>query len=514
MLSNLVAGFAAILNVQTILLMLAGMTGGLLVGALPGLTATMAVAIMVSLTFGMTGTTALAMLLSIYLGAVSGGFVSAILVNTPGTPASIATTFDGYPMAKKGLAGKALGLAFMASLVGSIIGIVALILLAPVISRAALSFSAPEYFAVTMFGLSMIVGISGNDLPKGAFSAVLGLLVGTVGIDPVTGVSRFTLGNVNLLGGFSFVPVLIGLFAISEALYQATQARRASPVVQSVKSIFPKMITLWQQKWLILKSGVIGTFIGALPGVGAGIASLVSYTEAKRSSKHPERFGKGAEEGVIASETANNAVPAAAMIPLLTLAIPGDPVTAVLLGALRMHNLQPGPLLFRHSLHAVYAMYAALLLGVLMLRIVGAVVLPWFARILNLPRRHLVVAILLFSFVGSYAISNSVFDMGVAVAFGIVGFIMLRFDYPVAPMVLALILGPIAENRMRQALVMSQGSWAIFVTSPISAVLLALSVAALVFMYRQHRNIARLERDMERAAREVDADVDGRDTAA
>ncbi|HKI58863.1 MAG TPA: tripartite tricarboxylate transporter permease [Trueperaceae bacterium] len=505
MLSNLVAGFAAILNFQTILLMLAGMAGGLLVGALPGLTATMAVAIMVSLTFGLTGTTALAMLLSIYLGAVSGGFVSAILINTPGTPASIATTFDGYPMARKGLAGKALGLAFMASLVGSIIGIVALVLLAPFISRAALRFSAPEYFAIAVFGLAMIIGISGKDLAKGAFSGVVGLLIATVGLDPVTGVARFDLGNVNLLGGFSFVPVVIGLFAISEALYQATQAGRASQVKQSVRSIFPKMSTLWLHKWLILKSGVIGTFIGALPGTGADIASLVSYTEAKRSSRHPELFGKGAEEGVIASETANNAVPGAAMIPLLTLAIPGDAVTAVLLGALRMHNLQPGPLLFRDHIHQVYALYAALLLGVVMLRVVGAVVLPWFARIMNLPRPHLVAAILLFSFVGSYAINNSVFDMGAAVAFGILGFIMLRFDYPVGPMVLALILGPIAEDRMRTALVMSQGSWAIFVTRPISAVFLALSVAALVFMYRQHRNIAKLERDMQRAAEDLDS---------
>ncbi len=495
--SDLAAGFQAILTFQTIGLMLGGMTAGLLVGALPGLTATMAVAILVPLTFGLDAIPALAMLLSIYLGAVSGGFVSAILVNTPGTPASIATTFDGYPMTQQGKAGKALGLAFMASIVGSLIGIVALVLFAPVISRAALRFSAPEYFAIAVFGLSMIVGISGRDLAKGAISAVLGLLVGAIGIDPVLGTTRFTLGNLNLLGGFSFVPVLIGLFAISEALYQASLARRPNPVVQSVRSIFPKMATLWHHRWLILKSGVIGTLIGALPGAGADIASLVSYTEAKRSSKHPERFGHGAEEGVIASETANNAVPGAAMIPLLTLAIPGDAVTAVLLGAMRMHDLRPGPLLFRYNRPEVFAMYASLLLGVLLLRVVGTLVLPWFARIMNLPRRHLVAGILLFSFVGSYALGNSVFDMGTAVGFGVLGFIMLRFGYPVAPMVLALILGPLAEDRLRQALVMSEGSWAIFVTRPVSAVLLALALASLVVMYRQHQNIARLQREFE-----------------
>lgn len=502
-LANLAGGFGAILTVQTVGLMLAGMAAGLLVGALPGLTATMAVAILVPLTFGLDAVPALAMLLSIYLGAVSGGFVSAILINTPGTPASIATTFDGYPMARQGHAGKALGLAFMASLVGSVIGILALILFAPLISRAALKFSAPEYFAIAVFGLSLIVAISGRNLAKGAVSAAIGLLVGAIGLDPVLGAPRFTLGNLNLLGGFSFVPVLIGLFAIAEALYQGTQSRLAVPPVDAVRSIFPKMMTLWRHRWLILKSGLIGTIIGALPGAGADIASLVSYTEAKRSSRHPERFGHGAEEGVIASETANNAVPGAAMIPLLTLAIPGDAVTAVLLGAMRMHDLRPGPLLFRYNRHEVFAMYAALLLGVLLLRVVGTLVLPWFARIMNLPRRHLVAGILLFSFVGSYALGNSVFDMGTAVGFGVLGFVMLRFGYPVAPMVLALILGPLAEDRLRQALVMSQGSWAIFVTRPVSAVLLALALASLVFMYRQHRAIARLQREFaESSARE------------
>lgn len=492
-LNQLVGGFGAILTLKTLLLMLFGMSAGLLVGALPGLTATMAVAILVPLTFGLDAIPALALLLSIYLGAVSGGFVSAILINTPGTPASIATTFDGYPMARQGRAGAAIGYAFIASVIGSVIGIVALILLAPTISRVALGFSAPEYFAITFFGLSMIISISGRDLTKGILSAVIGLLIGTIGIDPITGVSRFTLGSMNLLGGFSFVPVLIGLFAVSEALYQATRLHVPNPNVTTPKSIFPKLSDLLRHRWLIIKSGVIGTFIGALPGAGADIASLVSYTEAKRSSKHPEGFGHGAEEGVIASETANNAVVGGAMIPLLTLAIPGDAVTAVLLGAMRMHDLRPGPLLFTQSRHEVYAMYAALLLGVVMLRVVGSLILPWFARIMNLPRKHLIAGILLFSFVGSYALAGSLFDMATALGFGALGFVMLRFGYPVAPMVLALILGPLAEDKLRQALLMSQGSWAIFVTRPVAATLLVLAVAALVFMYRQHRVIERAQ---------------------
>lgn len=493
---NLRDGFMAVMTLQTLAVILLGLVAGLLVGALPGLTATMAVAVLVPVTFGLEAVPALSMLLAIYVGAISGGAVSAILANTPGTPASVATTLDGYPMAQQGRAGRALGLALMVSIVGSLIGIAALILLAPIISSAALRFSGPEYFAIAFFGLTMVIGISGRDLLKGFASALLGLYIGFVGLDPMLGVPRFTMNNLNLLGGFSFVPVLIGLFAVSEALYQVTRLNDPTPRLEAVRNVFPRLKELLQHRWLLLKSGVIGTFIGALPGAGADIASLVSYNEAKRSSKHPERFGKGSEEGLIASETANNAVIGAAMIPLLTLAIPGDAVTAVLLGAMRMHDLRPGPLLFQYNSDEVFAMYIALIIAVLLLRIVGVGMVQVFARVMNLKKRYLISGILLFSFVGSYALGSSIFDLGTTLAFGVIGFIMLRFGFPVAPMVLALILGPIAEDRLRQALVMYQGSWSFLYTRPITAVILVLAVLSIIFAFRQQRAIAKMKEEV------------------
>jgi putative tricarboxylic transport membrane protein len=496
-LGNLRDGLYAVMTLQTLFLIFVGLVSGLLVGALPGLTATMAVAVLVPVTFGLTAVPALSMLLAIYVGAISGGAVSAILANTPGTPASVATTFDGYPMARLGRAGRALGLSLMVSIVGSLIGIAALVALSPVISRAALRFSAPEYFALAFFGLTMVIGISGRDLLKGIVSALLGLYIGFVGLDPMLGVQRFTMGNMNLLGGFSFVPVLIGLFAIAEVLVQVTRVREEQPRFAAVQNVLPSLRELFSHRWLLLKSGLIGTFIGALPGAGADIASLVSYNEAKRSSKHPERFGRGSEEGLMASETANNAVIGAAMIPLLTLAIPGDAVTAVLLGAMRMHDLRPGPLLFQHNSDEVFAMYIALVVAVVMLRVVGLFMVRVFSRVMNLPKRYLLSGILLFSFVGAYALGNSIFDLGTALAFGVIGYVMLRFGYPVAPLVLALILGPLAEDRLRQALVMSRGDWSILFTRPISATILVAALLFLVFALRQQRLISRMREDIE-----------------
>lgn len=493
---NIGAGISAVLNLETLTVILLGLTAGLLVGALPGLTATMAVAILVPLSFGLEPVPALSMLLAVYVGAISGGAVSAILINTPGTPASVATTLDGYPMARQGNAGKALGWAMLGSIVGSVIGILVLILLAPVIAEAALRFSAPEYAAIALLGLTMAVGIAGRDLIKGIMAAVLGLFVGMVGLDPMLGYERFTFGTLELLGGFSFVAVLIGLFAISEALNQATRIDGASRLPPVPRGIFPKAREFLAHRWLLLKSGLIGTAVGALPGVGADVASIVSYNEAKRSSKHPERFGRGAEEGVIASETANNAVVGGALIPLLTLAIPGDAVTAVLLGALMMHGLRAGPLLFQENPDEVIAMYVALIVAVIFLRIIGIAMIRVFARVVNINQSYLIPGILLFCFVGSYAVANNVFDVSVAVGFGILGFVMQRYGYPVAPTVLALILGPLAEEKLRQSLVMSQGSWLIFLERPITVALLVLAGLSLVFAIRQQRRLAAMQEQL------------------
>lgn len=511
MLADLIGGLAAIFTLKTLLLISVAMMGGLLIGALPGLTATMAVAVLVPLTFGLETVPALATLLALYVGAVEGGLVSAILINTPGTPASVATTFDGYPMVRQGLAARALGLAVIVSMVGSLFGIAVLVALAEPIAEAALRFSGPEYTLLAALGLTMAVGVAGRDLAKGLVAAAGGLIIGMVGLDPMLGIPRFTFGSVSLSGGLQLVPVLIGLFAISEVLNQAVQAGRhvhQDVVVIRPNDAFPRLREVLVHRWLIVKSALIGTFVGALPGVGADIASLVSYTEAKRTSKQPERFGKGAEEGVIASETANSAVPGGAMIPLLTLGIPGDAVTAVLLGALMMHGLRPGPLLFLHNRKEVYAMYAALTIAILLLRVYRTALIRVFTRIVQIRRGYLLSGILLFCLVGAFAVNNSLFDLKVAIGFGILGFVMQRHGYPIAPLVLAMILGTIIEDRLRQTLVMSQGSWLIFVTRPIAATLLVLTGLSLIFAVRQQRKLAAMmEAAQSRERAEATADA-------
>lgn len=489
MLSEIAAGFAVVLHPFTLLVTFFGVAAGFLVGALPGLTATMAVALLVPVTYGFEVGRALALLLSVYVGAVSGGLVSAILINTPGTPASIATTFDGYAMTRQGRAGKALGLALMTSIFGSFVGIALLVALAPPISRVALSFSGPEYTALAIFGLTMAVNISGKSLTKGMISVLFGLGIGMVGLDPMLGTARFTFGNVNLLGGIPFVPVLIGMFAVSEAISRTIDAVSGTEQVVMPKHEFPRLREMAPHWLLILKSSLIGAFVGAIPGAGADIASLVSYGEAKRVSKHPERFGKGAEEGVIASETANNAVIGGAMIPLLTLGIPGDAVTAVLLGAMMMHGVRTGPLVFERNRPEVFVMYAALIVAVLLLRLVALVVIRPFSHIVRLRQSFIVPAVLVLCFVGSFATGNIVWNLQVTIIFGIVGFLMTKAEMPIGPAVLAIILGPLLEDRFRQALVISQGSYSIFLTRPVSAVLLIVSVISVVIALRQRSKV-------------------------
>ncbi len=485
MLGELAGGFVAVLQPAILVLIMFGSAAGFLVGALPGLTATMAVALLVPLTYGLASAGALSLLLSIYTGAVTGGLVSAILVNTPGTPASIATTFDGYPMTRKGQAGKALGLALLTSIFGSLIGIILLISFAPAISRVALGFSGPEYAALAVFGLTMAVSISGKSLVKGMIAVLFGLTAGMVGLDPMLGTPRFTFGYVHLLGGFPFVPFIIGMFAVSEAISRTLDVGLGNLKVTTPKQEFPRLRQMARHWLLIVKSGLIGGVIGAIPGAGADIASMVSYGEAKRSSKHPERFGSGAEEGVIASETANNAVIGGAMIPLLTLGIPGDAVTAILLGAMMMHGVRAGPLVFERNRPEVFVMYAALLVAVLMLRVVALLVMRPFSHIVRVRQSFIVPAVLILCFVGAFATGNLVWNIHVALVVGIVGFLMTRSGFPLGPAVLALILGPLLEDRFRQSLIMSQGSYAVFFTRPVSAVLLILSVLSVVFALRQ-----------------------------
>jgi len=481
MLGQLLHGFGTILaSPSLILVLLLGVGAGIMVGALPGLTATMGVALLVPLTFGMPPIAAMLMLVGVYVGAIYGGSISAILLRTPGTPAAAATVLDGFALAQQGKAGKALSTSTIASFVGGIVSAMALTFIAPQLATFALRFSSPEYFALALLGLTIIASISGDSIVKGLIAGMLGLMLSMMGMDPLTGYARFTFGSIDLLSGISFVPVLIGLFAVSEAFAAVEQILTKT----TVDTKFANQLLTWKEikgiSWTSIKSAIIGTFIGIIPGAGADIAAFVSYGEAKRSSKHPEKFGTGILEGVAAPEAGNNGVTGGAMVPLLTLGIPGDATTAVMLGALMMLGLRPGPLLFKDNGDVVYAVFAGLLIANVFMLIYGLFGVKLFARILTVPRVILTPIIFILCVVGAYAINNSMFDVWAMLLFGFIGYIMQKLKFPISPIVLALILGPMAEGEFRRALMMSQGNLSIFATRPIAAILLVLSIISVV----------------------------------
>ncbi|NEU30190.1 C4-dicarboxylate ABC transporter permease [bacterium LRH843] len=456
-----------------------GVLIGIIIGSLPGLTATMGVALILPVTFSMGPVVGLLLLIGVYFGGVYGGSITAILISTPGTPASAATALDGYAMTKKGLAHKALTISTLSSSIGGMLSVFILIIIAPQLAAFALNFSAPESFALAAFGLSIISSISGESLVKGLIAGVMGLLIATIGLDPINAYARFTFESTNLMGGLSFIPIMIGLFAVSEAL-------------KSIETIFSKDqftsgITKAKLKWkefkrliaTILRSTGIGTFIGMIPGAGPDVAAFVSYNEAKRFSKEPEQFGKGSHEGVAAPEAANNSCTGGAMIPLLTLGIPGDAVTAVLLGAFLVQGLRPGPLLFENNIEIVYALFVGMIIANLLLMVFGLLGIRLFTKILLVPKVILTPIIIILSVVGSYAIGNNFFDVWVMFVFGVIGYFMQRFGFPASPVVLALILGPMLESNLRRSLVMSHGSFDVFFTRPISCTLLILAMITL-----------------------------------
>ncbi|MFO7153171.1 MAG: tripartite tricarboxylate transporter permease [Bacillota bacterium] len=480
MLSNLFYGLAKVLRPDIFLLLLLGVWGGIAIGSLPGLTATMGVALLLPLTFGMEPEAGMLLLLGIYIGAIYGGSISAILLRTPGTPAAAATAFDGFEMAKRGEAGKALGISTTASFIGGFVSTLMLITISPILARIALKFSAPEYFALAVFGLSIISSISGKSPLKGIIVGVFGLLLATVGMDPMTSYPRFTFGNVNLLNGFSFIPVMIGLFGLAQALYNVEESEQGVVIQQKVEGVLSALSEMKRILGTAIRSAIIGTFIGIIPGAGADIAAFVSYNEAKRWSKNADKFGTGIPEGVAAPEAGNNGVTGGAMIPLLTLGIPGDAVTAILLGALMIQGLQPGPLLFKEHGDLVYTIFSGLLVGNVLMWISGLLGIRLFIKVLSVPKNVLTPIIFILCVVGSYAMNNSFFDVGVMLISGVIGYIFMKLDFPASPIILALILGPMAESNLRRSLIMSGGSYSIFFTRPISAVLLILAVITFV----------------------------------
>jgi len=475
-------GLKLMLTWHNVMFALLGVAVGIFVGSIPGLTVTMATALMVPLTFQMDPIPAIAMLLGVYKGGMFGGSISAILINAPGTPAASATVLDGFPMTQKGQALKALKMALYASVTADTLSDVVLILVAPPLARLALRFGPPEIFSLVLFSLTIIAAVSGRSLIKGLLAATLGVLFATVGMDPVAGTSRFTFGYVEMLKGIGLLPMLIGLFAVSEVLI-----RVEAEVMEGIKGLFIKDSDRPEDRrvsWAefrrclrtILRGTALGTFLGAIPGIGSTITAFLNYGMAQRASKHPERFGQGELEGVAAAESGNSAVCGATLIPLLSLGIPGDIVTAVLLGAFMIQGIAPGPTMFQEHGRVIYALFVGLMVCNLGNLLIGSLSLRAARNVLRIPQKVLYPTILLLCFVGTYAIDNSLFDVQAMFFFGILGYVMRKFDYPLAPLLIAFVLGPMLENALRQALIMSDGDIGIFISRPISLGFLLLTV--------------------------------------
>jgi len=481
--------FGNVFQPNVMLMILIGVTGGIIIGALPGLTATMGVALLVPFTFGRPPTESLAMLLGIYCGGMYGGSISAILIRTPGTPAAAATVFEGYPLGQKGQAGRAMSMALFASFTGGLFGALVMTFLSPVISGFALQFGTVEYFTLAIFGLSTIIAISGSSLIKGIMSGLFGLLLASIGFDPISGYPRFTFGRVELLEGPAFIPTLIGLFAVSEIFASAEKMSVIERVATTINQWFPSLADIKVSARNIFKSSIIGTIVGAIPGTGGDIAAFVSYGEAKRSSKYPERFGTGVIEGVAACEAANNACSGGAMIPLLSLGVPGDAVTAVLLGAFIIQGLQPGPLLYKEHLDLVYNIFASMIVANVAMFVVGAIGIRFFARVIMIEKAVLIPIIFVLSIVGSFAMRQNVFDIGLTIGFGVLGYIMQRNNFPLSPILLALILGPLAESNLRRSLVISNGNLDILFSRPIAIGLLIMAGVSMAVSVWNHRRV-------------------------
>ncbi|MDN5347625.1 MAG: putative tricarboxylic transport rane protein [Clostridia bacterium] len=483
MLEALSSAASQVFSPLGLMLMFLGSAIGTAVGALPGLTATMAVAVLVPVTFGMSTELAMMLLLGIYCGAMNGGTVSAVLVNVPGTPAAIMTGLDGYAMAQRGEGGKAIGIATVGSFFGGIFSNLILIIAAPFLAMIALKFAAPEYFALAVFGLAGIAASTTKSPIKGMASVFFGLFISIIGLDPMTGVDRFSFGNPEMQSGLSFVPVMIGLYGLGEVLMQIHESKYGRMVTQKIKGVIPTWKEIKSLKNIFLRSSIIGTAIGALPGEGATVAAFLAYTDARQSSKHPEKFGTGAIEGVASCETANNAVTGGSLIPTLTLGIPGSGTMAVLMGAFMMHNIIPGPMLFKQHPEIVYAIFMSLAVNNFFMLVIGLAGARIFSRLVSIPMSMLMPVIVVLCIIGSYATSNSYFSVIIMIIMGIVGYFMRIFNFPVAPMVLGVVLGPLAEVSLRRSLLMSHGSLAIFFTRPGSLIVLIFTVIYLFWPY-------------------------------
>lgn len=494
-------GFATVCTPAGFALMFVGVAVGIIFGALPGLSATMAIALFLPVTYTMAHSNAMTLLMALFIGAISGGLISAILLSIPGTPSSVATCFDGHPMVRKGQAAKALGVGIVFSFIGTIFSTVLLMFIAPQIARAAVRFGAYEFFSIAIFSLTMVATLSSGNMVKGIMAAVIGFMFSTVGTDTIESSARFTFNNSHLKGGFDMLAVMIGLFAIGEIIAAAETSRHAPKEqiaqvdLKNIKGFGFSLAEFKSQTLNWIRSAAIGFGIGVLPGIGGGTSNILAYTVAKNYDKHPEEFGNGRLDGVVASETANNATIGGAMVPLLTLGIPGDTTTAMLLGALTLHGLTPGPLLFENQAPIVYGIFAAMLICSVIMLFMEFFGLRAFINVLKIPKYILLPCVFVLCVIGAYALKNNVSQVIAALIFGLIGYGFKKLSIPSTPFILGFILGPLAEINYRRGMIRSDGSFAPFLTSPISAIFLFIALMVVV-MYatkplRQKRKAAK-----------------------
>ncbi|MGE0313163.1 MAG: tripartite tricarboxylate transporter permease [Lautropia sp.] len=480
MLANLSAALSMMADPAVLVAMIVGTIVGIVVGVLPGLGSVVGITMVLPFTIAMAQLPSVALMLGVYCGSVYGGSITAVLINTPGTPASAATCFDGYPMARRGEADLAIGWVTLASLFGGVFSILILVLAAPQLAAIAVRFGPVEYFALMVFAMTCIATVSQDSLLKGLLMGMAGLFIGVVGADPVTGDLRFEFGVFALSGGIGLIPVVVGAFALAEVFHRAG-ATDPAPAPSAARLGY--RVAPWAQWWLrrrvLLKASMIGAFIGVLPGTGAATASFISYSEVRRTSPRRDRMGHGEPDGLIASEAANNAVTGGALVPTLALGIPGDPVTAVMLGSLVLQGVTPGPKLFAENASVVYAIFFCLLVVNLLMAGLGLLGARWYGRILRVPEPLLLTAVSILALVGAYGVNNSMFDVLIALVSGIVMLLLRSAGFAAAPMVIGLVLGPLLEEKLRQGLIVSDGNFLAFFASPIASVLFLLTLAFL-----------------------------------
>jgi putative tricarboxylic transport membrane protein len=473
------AGLAAVASPQILFLVLAGTVLGIVVGALPGISGSTTTALLLPLTITMSPNAAIAFLGSIYCAANFGGSITAILINTPGDPSASATAFDGYPLAKRGEAGRALGMSAIASAIGGIFSVFVLIVAAPLLARLAYQFGPPEYFALALFGLSMVAAIGGDSPVKNLMAAAAGVLIATVGLDLTTGVERFTFGVASLSDGLDFIPVLVGLFAMAELLERASQQGTVQEYIKLTSVKLPTLADFRKCAKAISLSSVIGTFIGVLPALGATTAALICYNETKRWSKHKEEFGHGAIEGVAGPEAANNAAVGGAMVPTLALGIPGSTTTAIILAGLMVQGVRPGPHLFSEQPTLLYVVFGSMFLANLLYLVLGLGMAKAFARIALIPDAFLWPAVFILSVVGAYAPNQSMDDVALMMFFGVVGFLFRRYGFSPAPLIMGLVLGKMVEETLKQSLLIFDQNGLMFFSRPIVVTLFLITAAGL-----------------------------------